>query len=145
ADIESIATRLGEASIFTLVDAVGGGDAPAALRALHDNLATHEPLQVLFMIARQFRLILRAHALAGQGAAPSTVAERLRVQPFVARKVADQARGYRPERFPGIFAALEGADRAIKTGSPPRLVLETLIVRLSAADRLAATPRGGRA
>ncbi len=135
ADVEAIASRLGEASIFTLVDAVGGRDAPAALRALHDILATHEPLQVLFMIARQYRLILRAHTLAGRRESAASLAERLGVHPFVARKVTDQARGYRANQFPGIFEALEAADRAMKTGSGPRLVLETLIVLSCEVDR----------
>jgi DNA polymerase-3 subunit delta len=140
ADVAAVASRLGEASIFTLVDAVGGGQMATALRALHDNLATHEPLQVLFMIARQFRLILRAHHLAGRGGA---VADRLGVPPFVARKVTEQARRFRAGQFPGIFAALEEADRAIKSGSPARLVLETLIVRLCDGERRAAARRRG--
>jgi DNA polymerase-3 subunit delta len=133
-DVEAIATRAGEASIFTLVDAVGGGDARAALRALHDILSTHEPLQVLFMVARQFRLIVRAHTLSGRGGS-TNLAERMGLHPYVARKLAEQARGYQAGRFPGIFAALEAADRAIKTGSPPRLMLETLFVQLCAVDR----------
>lgn len=140
ADVEAIATRVGDASIFTLVDAVGGGDAAGSLRALHDILSTHEPLQVLFMVARQFRLILRAHTLGGRHGA-GALAERLGVHPFVARKVVQQARGYRTDQFPGIFAALEAADRAIKTGTPPRLVLETLFVRLCGADRRAGARR----
>lgn len=139
-DVEAIASRVGEASIFTLTDAVGRGDAAGALRALHDILSTHEPLQVLFMVARQFRQILRAHALAG-GHGRGTLAERLGLHPFQARKVAEQARGYRTGQFPGIFAALEAADRAIKTGSPPRLVLETLFVRLCQTERRAGARR----
>ncbi len=142
ADVETIASRLGDASIFTLVDAVGGGRAAVALPALHDILGTHEPLQVLFMIARQFRLILRAHALAPQRLSGPVLADRLSVHPYVARKVSDQARGYRAEQFPMIFEAVEGADRAIKSGSPARLVLEMLIVRLCDADRPAPASRG---
>lgn len=147
ADVEAIASRMGEASIFALVDAVGGRDAPAALRALHDILSTHEPPQVLFMVVRQFRLILRAHTLAGGRGAGPGLAERLGVPPFVARKVADQARGYRGEQFPGIFAALEAADRAIKSGSQPRMVLETLFVQLCEVGRGAPAGRdaGARA
>lgn len=134
ADVEAIVSRLAEASIFTLVDALGAGEAPAALCALHDILTTHEPLQVLFMVARQFRLILRAHTLGGHRGAGANLAERLGLHPFVARKIAEQARGFRAEQFPGIFAALEATDRAIKTGTPPRLALEELFVRLC-ADR----------
>ncbi|MDR7481086.1 MAG: DNA polymerase III subunit delta [Armatimonadota bacterium] len=143
ADVTAIASRLGEASVFTLVDAVGNGEMATALRALHDNLATHEPLQVLFMIARQFRLILRAHHLVARGGG-AAVADRLGVPPFVARKVAEQARRFRAGQFPGIFAALEDADRTIKSGSPARLVLETLIVRLCGGERRAAVGRRGR-
>jgi DNA polymerase-3 subunit delta len=142
ADVEAIATRLGDASIFTLVDALGNGQAAAALPALHDIVTTHEPLQVLFMISRQFRLILRAHALAPRRLTGPALADRLAVHPFVARKVSEQARRYRAEQFPGIFEALEGADRAMKSGSPPRLVLEMLIVRLCEADRRTPAPRG---
>lgn len=142
ADVAAIASRLGEASIFTLVDAVGSGQMAAALRALHDILTTHEPLQVLFMIARQFRLILRAHRLAGH-TDPQATADRLGVPPFVARKVTEQARRFRAGQFPGIFAMLEEADRAIKSGSPARLVLETLIVRLCDGERRSAGGRRG--
>jgi DNA polymerase-3 subunit delta len=140
ADVEAIATRIGEASIFTLVDALGGGDAAGALRALHDILSTHEPLQVLFMVARQFRLILRAHTLAGRGGTGAGLADRLGLHPFVARKIIEQSRRYRARQFPAIFAAMEEADRAIKTGVPPRLVLETLFVRLCQADSTRVRP-----
>jgi DNA polymerase-3 subunit delta len=146
ADVEAIVTRAGHASIFNLVDAVGGRDAPAALQALHEILATDEPLHVLFMVVRQYRLILKAHRLAGERpvrgrragerSGDGGLAERLGVHPYVARKVAEQARGYRADHFPGIFAALMQADRAIKTGTPARLVLETLFVRLCEPDRL---------
>lgn len=142
ADVDAIASRLGEASIFTLADAVGGGDAARALVALHDNLSTHEPLHVLFMITRQFRLILRARALAKSLSGGDTgLADQLGVHPYVARKVTEQARGYRTDQFPGIFAALEGADQAIKSGSAPRLALETLIVQLCGMNRRATVRR----
>jgi DNA polymerase-3 subunit delta len=143
-DVEAIASRLGEASIFTVVDAVGSRDAAGALRALHDILATHEPLQVLFMISRQYRLILRAHQLAAQGVRPDGLAERLSLHPYVARKVGEQARGHRADGFPRVFDALAAADRAIKTGSAPRLVLEMLIVRLCGTGRPVVAGRGGR-
>ncbi len=145
ADVEAIASQMGEASMFVLVDAVGGGDVAGALRALHDNLETHEPLQVLFMIARQFRLIARAQAAVGDRSSEG-LAARLGVPPFVARKIAEQARGYRADQFAGIFGVLEAADRAVKSGSAPRLALETLIVNLagrrSPAAQRWAPPRG---
>ncbi len=129
-DVEAIASRLGEASIFRLVDALGMRDASGAVVALSEILATHEPLWVLFMVARQYRLIGRANSLAGQRVPDGALPERLGVHPFVARKVSEQARRYKPAQFPQIFEALEGAERSIKTGMPARLVLEALFVRL---------------
>lgn len=142
ADVDAIASRTGEASIFTLVDAIGERDAAGALRALHDILSTHEPLQVLFMVARQFRLILRAHTLIGARRPPGDLAERLGVHSFVARKLTGQSRGYRAGQFATIFTAIEDTDRMIKSGSPARLMLEWLFVRLCESDRRAAAPRG---
>jgi DNA polymerase-3 subunit delta len=142
ADIDAIASHTGEASIFKCVDALGARDAAGALRALNDILATHEPLQVLFMVARQFRLILRAHTLIGARRPPADLAERLGVHPFVARKLSEQARGYQAGHFAPIFSAIEDTDRMIKSGSPARLMLEWLFVRLCEADRRGAAPRG---
>jgi DNA polymerase III subunit delta len=142
ADIDAIASQTGEASIFTCVDALGARDAARALRALNDILSTHEPLQVLFMVARQFRLILRAHTLIGARRPPADLADRLGVHPFVARKLTDQVRGYQAGHFASIFAAIEDTDRMIKSGSPSRLMLEWLFVRLCEGDRRAGAPRG---
>jgi len=130
ADVEAAVSRLSESTIFTLVDAIGGQHAGAALRSLMEILREEAPPYVLFMIARQFRLLCRASVLLANRKPPGAFAEALGVPPYVARRIVDQARNFPPAVFPGVFARLQEADRAIKTTGHPRLALETLIAEL---------------
>lgn len=146
ADVEVAVSRSSESTIFMLVDAIGERRASQALRALSDILKEEAPPYVLFMIARQFRLLMRA-SLAGAGKRTMAgLQEVLGVPPFVARKIMEQVKNFPPEAFPEIFARLLETDRAIKTMGQDRLALETLIASLclppSSAVRGAAGARG---
>lgn len=135
-DVEAAVSRLSESTIFMLVDAIGEQRADQALRYLDDILRDEAPPYVLFMIARQFRMLLRASALLAKKRSPATIQEALAVPPFVARRIADQARNFPPRIFPALFARLQEADRAIKTTGRPRLALETLITDLCLKEQV---------
>jgi DNA polymerase III subunit delta len=122
-------SRLSESTIFMLVDAVGEQRADQALRHVAEILREEAPPYVLFMIARQFRLLYRASVLLARGRSGG-LADALGVPPFVAQRIAGQARNFPPPVFPGIFRRLQAADLAIKTTGHPRLALETLIAEL---------------
>lgn len=141
ADVEDTVSRQSESTIFMLVDAIGEKRAGAALAHLDDILREEAAPYVLFMIARQFRLLLRTSVLLQRKVAPPTIQQALGVPPFVARRMVEEARNFSPSEFPGIFARLQEADRAIKTTGHPRLALETLIVTLALPAR---TVVGGR-
>lgn len=136
-DVEAAVSRLSESTIFMLVDAVGELRAGPALRYLMEILREEAPPYVLFMIARQFRLLCRASVLLSRRRPPGALAEALGVPPYVARRIADQARNFPPSAFPAIFARLQDADRAIKTTGHPRLALEALIAELCLPARAA--------
>ncbi len=61
--VESAASHLAESTIFMLVDAIGERRADQALRYLAEILREEAPPYVLFMIARQFRMLLRTCTL----------------------------------------------------------------------------------
>jgi DNA polymerase-3 subunit delta len=130
ADVEATVSRLSESTIFMLVDAIGEQRADQAVRHLNEILREEAPPYVLFMIARQFRLLYRASVLLAKRKPSAVLAEALGVPPFVARRIADQARNFPPAGFPALFARLQGADRAIKTTGHARLALEMLIADL---------------
>ncbi len=129
-DVEAAVSRMSESTIFMMVDAIGERRAGDALRYLADILREEAPPYVLFMVARQFRLLMRASVLAARRRSPSAIQEALGVPPFVARKIMAQVTNFPPPAFPGVFTRLAEADRAIKTTGHPALALETLIASL---------------
>ncbi|GAF26304.1 DNA polymerase III, delta subunit [Moorella thermoacetica Y72] len=102
-----------ENTIFQLVDALGNRKPELAIGFLRQLLERGEaPLGIVAMLARQLRLIYRAHL----GGDKRNLAARLGVKPFVARKVAAQARNF---SLPVAGQALEEllkVDTALKTG-----------------------------
>lgn len=130
-NVEDTVSRLAESTIFMLVDAIGEQRAGQALRHLDDLLREEAPPYVLFMIARQFRMLLKASVLLGRKASPAAIQHVLGVPPFVARRMTEQAKNFPPATFPRIFARLQEADHAIKTTGHPALALETLIAELT--------------
>ncbi len=143
-DVEAATSHLAESTIFMLVDAIGERRADAALRALSEILRDEAPPYVLFMIARQFRMLLRTSTLVARRTTIPMLQQALGVPGFVARRYADQARNFPVNVFPPIFARLQEADYAVKTTGLPRLALETLIVTLcmSAPQRDQVAPIG---
>lgn len=127
-DVEAVASRLGETSVFALTDAIGERDPRRALQALEALLQTEHPLAVLALIAAHYRRLARAVAAGARSEAE--LAEAIGVHPYAARKLHGAARRYRAEDFAEIFAQLEEADRAIKSTGRPELALEMLVVRL---------------
>jgi DNA polymerase-3 subunit delta len=141
-DVEAAVSRLSESTIFMMVDAIGERRSGDALRYLDDILREDAPPYVLFMVARQFRMLMRASHLTAQRKPFAAVQEALGVPPFVARKIAAQVQHFPPQAFPGIFARLAEADRAVKTTGHSRLALETLIVELCGSGSGAGEPAG---
>lgn len=141
ADVDATVSRLSESTIFMLVDAIGEQRADYAVRYLNEILREEAPPYVLFMIARQFRMLYRASVLLAKRKPPAALAEALGVPPFVARRIADQARNFAVATFPELFVRLQEADRAIKTTGHPMLALEMLIADLCAPRRDLATAR----
>jgi hypothetical protein len=129
-DVEATVSRLAESTIFTLVDAIGEQRVDAVLRALEEILREEAPPYVLFMIARQFRMLLRTSTLLARRTTVPMLRQALGVPRFVARRYAEQAQNFPVNIFPAIFARLQEADYAVKTTGLPKLALETLIVSL---------------
>jgi DNA polymerase-3 subunit delta len=116
-DLDAVVSHTREAVIFELTDAVGMGDGPRALAVLAHLF--HESSQpeigqanaVLGMLIRQMRLVFAARMARGN------IEEVTGVPPFVARKLAGQARRFDEARLRRAYAALCRFDRDLKGGS----------------------------
>jgi DNA polymerase-3 subunit delta len=84
------------------------------------------------MVIRQFRLLLQAKDIVDSGGDSGEIAKKLRLQPFVARKLVNQSRGFTLDALEDIYHKLVDIDDAIKTSRvDTRLALDTLIASLA--------------
>ncbi len=123
-----------EANIFALTDALSLRDATRALALLEDQLASGvDLLYLLAMLARQIRILLAVSDVARHESNPATVARRLNLHPFVARKALDQVRAFTHRELLAAHASLVDLDLQLKQRSAnadPRAHLEVFVLRL---------------
>lgn len=132
ADVAEMVSKTAELSVFELVDAVGERSYNKAIRMAREMVFLGEPvIKLLFMIARQFRLILRSKDLHQRGYADKQVSGQLQVHPFVAQKCVKQSRNFSMDELKLALEQILKADSDIKNGrQEPMLALEMLIIRL---------------
>ncbi len=141
-DVLEVAIAVAHPDVFRMVDALGHGDARRALHELHDLLARTEPPLLWGMVVRQFRLLLLARAALDQGTPPHGLAQALGVHPFVAEKMAAQARRFSLASLQRIYHHLLDVDRRWKTGETDLVTaLDTLFATLAAPRSSPSTAR----
>jgi DNA polymerase-3 subunit delta len=133
-DVEALCPPDLQSNIFAFVDALGARDRGKALGLLEVLLETGEPpLRIVHMIRRQFRLLARAKALFAGGVSRSEVASMLKIPPFVARKLEEQAQRLDEEDVEKALALTLELESGLKGGSElgDELQLELAILTLS--------------
>jgi DNA polymerase-3 subunit delta len=133
-DVEALCPSDVQSNIFAFVDSLAAGERGKALRLLEALISTGEPpLRLTYMIRRQFALVARARALSERGASRREVASELRVPPFVARKLEEQARGLGEEELERALALVLDLERGLKGGSDlgDELQVELAVFKLS--------------
>lgn len=131
-DVLSLIGKSREERVFDLVDAVAARS-PARAAALARGLLGQgeSALGILSLLARQYRLVWQAKALAGEGVPPDEIARRLQARPFQVEKALRQGRRFSDGEIGKAFAVLLEAEAAIKSGALlPDLAIEILCVRL---------------
>jgi DNA polymerase-3 subunit delta len=133
-DVEALCPPDVQSNIFAFVDALGVGDRSRAIRLLEALISTGEPpLRATYMVRRQFRLVARARALFARGASQGEVARELKVPPFVARKLEEQARGSSDEDLEAALGLVLDLERGLKGWSDlgDELQVELAVLKLS--------------
>ncbi|HVD43984.1 MAG TPA: DNA polymerase III subunit delta [Rubrobacter sp.] len=123
-----------QSNIFAFVDSLAAGDRNRALALLEDLIATGEPpLRLTFMIRRQFQLVARARALLDRGTPQKELSSRLKVPPFVARKLEEQGRELDEEDLERALAQIQDLEGGLKGESDisDELQVEMTVLGLS--------------
>lgn len=133
-DVALLVADVSLSSVFNLVDALGKREGKRAAHELHHLLNQGEnPLGLLAMIVRQFRLLILVKELQARNLPADAIAKEISVHPFVAKKIGEQARAFRDTaQLETIYRRLLDIDVEIKTGvTPDVLALDLLVAGLA--------------
>lgn len=119
-DVDDLVTDARERSVFELTDAIGAGNAAAALAAVASLTDQRQSaIGVLAMLGRHLRQLELVHVARAEGVGPRDLPSRLGVPPFVVDKLTAQARRYRPAALSHAIELVAATDWALKGHPDP--------------------------
>lgn len=140
-DVEMICTTRVQNHVFEMIEAIAMGAQKKALNLYYDLLALKEPpIRILFLIGRQFNLLLQVKELKQKGYDGRTIAEKTGLRAgFITNKYLEQSKRF---TMPFLRQAVEDcvtADEMIKTGKMGDVMsVELLIIQYSGHERASA-------
>lgn len=130
-----IGSRSLETNVFLLVNKVMKRQTVDALHLLHELVAMkEEPLKLLALLERQFRMVCQVTAYRDEGYTQKAIATKIGAHPYAVKMAAEQADMFSTEEMAQVLALCTETDYQIKTGRADKLLgLELLIRRISSA------------
>ncbi|WNF37698.1 DNA polymerase III subunit delta [Bacillaceae bacterium IKA-2] len=121
-----------EQDIFSFVDHVVHRRKTAALQEFYDLLKQkEEPIKILVLLARQFRIIYQVKELSKRGYSQQKIAGTLKIHPYVVKLASQQGNLFTEKQLLGFIDELAEADFNIKTGKVEKqLALELFIIKV---------------
>ncbi len=132
-DVRKLTPATRAASVFELVDALGGGNGPVAARLMTHALDIdgEPPLRLLGMIAWHYRQLIQLKALQAQGVRAPEVARTLGIFEWKMTGLANQANRHSFARLEQAMERILAADESIKTGKmTDREAMDVLLAEL---------------
>lgn len=132
-DIEALCIDQINGKIFEMIDAASEKKQKRALALYSDLLKLKEPpLRILFMLSRQFGKLVQVKELLEKNASKAQIAERMKVQPFIAGKYMAQAGKFTKEALSKALSECVETEAAIKTGVINEVLgVELLLIKCS--------------
>ena len=116
-DVQAVTQDRSSVKVFALTDALAMGQIQKAYEMLEGvRRGDVEPFQILYMIARQYRLIVRYCLLHAGGITDAAIEKELGLQNFVYRGLKRQASVTGQARAQEVLAILLDAEDGLKTG-----------------------------
>jgi DNA polymerase III subunit delta len=134
ADVSLLTQHVPDVVIWDMVDALAARNGKTALLLIHRMLKdkSNEPLGLMAMINRQFRLLLQAKEMLQAGGNVYDIPDVR--SSFVVQKLTQQARNFTSEELENIYRHLLEVDHGLKSGkyAKPELALDLLVASLAA-------------
>lgn len=135
--ILAITTEKTENQIFEMVKAITERRQKQALDMYYDLLELKEPpMRILFLIARQYNILLQVRELLQQHLGTDEIAAKLGLQSFIVRKTMPVARKYSTRQLRKAVETMVAMEEDVKNGRiSDTLSVELLIVRYSSEPK----------
>ncbi|MCH5253611.1 MAG: DNA polymerase III subunit delta [Lachnospiraceae bacterium] len=132
-DIEAVCTRQVNNQIFEMMNAIAEKRQKEAMKLYYDLLTLKEPpMRILFLLARQFNLLLQVKELKKKGYPAKTIGENVGLPGFVAGKYVNQAAGFSTRDLRTAVTDCVEAEEAVKTGKMDDVMsVELLLIKYS--------------
>ena len=133
-DVEEICTTQITNQIFAMVESVSNKQQRKTLDYYYDLIALKEPpMRILFLLVRQFKLLLEVKELDKRGYAKKDIATMTGLMPFVIGKYQEQAKGFKTRELREIMEYGVELEESVKTGKlNDTLAVELFIMKYSA-------------
>jgi DNA polymerase-3 subunit delta len=130
-DIDSVCSPSLETRIFDLISSMAFGKTGEALFMFRNMISMKEqPLMILAMISRQFRLILQCKSCAEDKMTVGAAAKLAGIKEFVVNECLRQGKRYKKDTLFNALEECQKTDVMIKTGAiDPETGIEILIVK----------------
>lgn len=131
-DIDQVLVKSIDTNIFELLNAINRRDSESAIEIFDDMYMANEPvLRILYMITRQFRLILSYKLYKDKGYGDNKVQEKLQIKNYEFGKIRSQSSKFQIKELEDIMEYLLNIDIQTKTTTTDqKLLVEMLLIKL---------------
>lgn len=135
-DVEAITTEQTTNKIFDMVNAIAEHNQKKALDLYYDLLTLKEPpMRIMYLISRQFQILLNIKDMAGKGFDNATIAQKAGVPPFAVKRNQTQAKGFTMAQLKQAIAEGVELEEAVKTGRMnDQMAVELFLMKYSKAE-----------
>ncbi len=121
--VNLLTTRLLEKNIFLLIELVASIEIDRAFQIFYDLLKNkEEPVKILALLARQFRIMLIAKELYRLGYSEKQISSQMAIHPYVTKIAVQQASRFNEEQLRSILKRLAEVDYEIKSGQMNKIL-----------------------
>ena len=119
-----------------MINYLAAGKQEQALKLYYDLLTLKEPpMRILFLISRQFNMLLQTKMLREKGYDKRIIGEKLGVAPFIAGKYMDQAAHFKRSVLRKAVEDCVQAEEDVKTGRIGDVMsVELLMIKYSSVS-----------
>lgn len=130
-DVEAITTEQISNKVFDMVDAIASHRQKQAMDMYYDLLALREaPMRILFLITRQFQILLTVKVMSNQGFGNKDIASKAGCPEWAVRKYQGQAKAFSLDQIKEAIRDGVAYEEAVKTGKMnDQMAVELFIVQ----------------